>query len=500
MSIGTHAPQAPRLPRRTPAKWPASGDVAALIGILVFIAGVVTLAMVPGIPALLQIGVAVLLVVFAVGMPLLHRIQLGGDASIYLLLPTIMSATQNIYLLPAARAIGKGELQVFIVLNFLIALLTAVALWMFGPEVHAARRLREARFTAVLLVALTFWGFATVVLFHSTPTAAFASYRNFVTPFLFLLLGLLASRTSLARVYANHLVSLGICVIAFAFLERFTPFWTWVPLDVLWRKKNLPVVPNTHYPPNFFSSETLGGEQLRRMVGSFADPVQLGTFLFVVFVAAWYVGRRVTTVLSVVAAVLAISKGALLGFLTFAYFRTRFLQSSTAAFLAATGALGMGIAFYLYTEVHSTGSTSVHIEGLTSALTALPSHPLGHGMGATGILAGLFTKEQSSVSAESGVGVIVGQLGVPGIAIFAALFVMLTRACLRLQSPRERVVAMSLLIGFGLNAAFNEVALSPNSAAPYFVLLGLLIGREAHARHQAGPRVQLRTRRRPGDS
>lgn len=479
MSTGTHAPPAPASTRRTRSKWPGSRDVTALIGILVFLSGVVTLGMVPGSTAILQIAIALLLVVVSVGFPLLHRLHLGGDVSIYLLLPTIMSATQNVYLLPTAHAIGKGELQVFVVLNFLIALLTAVALWLFGPQARAARDLPEVRTTARLLVAVTLWGFVTVGLFHTVPTAAFASYRNFVTPFLFLLLGLMASQTSLVHRYAGHLVKLGVLVIAFGFFERFSSFWFWVPLKTLWEKKSLPIAVGTGLPPNFYSSETLGGLQLRRMVSSFADPVNFGTFLFVVFVAAWLVRSKPVMVLSVVASILAISKAALLGFLMFAFFRTRFLQSPTAAFLAASAAAVMGLGFYVFSQGNSTGSTAAHITGLTSALTALPQYPLGHGMGGTGVLAGLFSTETSIVSAESGLGVVIGQLGLPGLVIFTLLFVMLTRRCLGLRDPRERVVALSLLVGFALNAAFNEVALSPNSAGPYFVILGLLIGTQS---------------------
>jgi hypothetical protein len=47
--------------------------------------------------------------------------------------------------------------------------------------------------------------------------------------------------------------------------------------------------------------------------------------------------------------------------------------------------------------------------------------------------------------------------------------------------------------GFLLNAAFNEVALSPNSAAPYFIILGLVIGSDLAAKEEleAVPALQL---------
>lgn len=488
MSIGTHAPSVrrhPRRPGRAPTKWAGSDDVAALVGIVVFVAGLVALGIVRGLPVAVELGLAIVLVLVTAILPLLHRLHLGADVSIYLLLPTIMSATQNVYLLPTAHAISKGELQVFIVLNFLFALISAVAIWSYGAQCREARGLREIRLTALLMVAITAWGFVTVVLFHTGATAAFASYRNFVTPFLFLLLGLLASHTSGVYRYARHLVKLGAFVVVFGFFERFTPFWSWVPLGPLWEKKNIAIAKSTGLPLNYYSSETIGGHVLRRMVSSFADPVNLGAFLFAAFVAAWLVRNRVVMVATVVTAVLTVSKAALLGFLAFGFFRTRFLQSSTAAFLSASTAGALGLGFYVFSESHSTGSTAAHIRGFTSAASGLPQFPLGHGMGGTGVLAGLFSSESTTVSAESGVGVIISQLGLPGLAIFLAFFVMLVRASLGISDARERVVAMTLLVAWGLNAGFNEVAFSPNSAAPYFVILGLLIGAQARARLHA---------------
>lgn len=501
--MSTATPTRPRRAGRAPVRWPGSDDVAALIGLICFVASMVLLGMIPRSDGPVQLAALGVLMVAGVILPLIHRLHVGGDVSFFLLVPTIMSALQNVYLLPAAHAIGKGELQVFIVANFVIAALSAVVLWMFRPYDERVTGERPGdvpvvRTTALLLVAVSGWGAVTVVLFHTGLTAASASYRNFVTPFLFLLLGLLASRTSAARTYAALLVRLGMVVVVFGFFERFTHFWLWVPLDTLWEKKNIPVDPATHLPPNFFSSEQLGGHQLRRMVSSFADPVNLGTFLFVVFVAAWFLHRRVAVVLAVIASILSISKGALLGLLMFAFFRTRYLQSSTAAFLSASAAGAMGLAFFVYTESHSTGSTAAHIHGLTMALAQLPTHPLGHGMGGTGVLAGLFSADTTTVSSESGLGVIIGQLGVIGVGIFVVFFVMLTRACLRLRDRREKVVAMSLLIGFALNAMFNEVALSPNSAAPYFVLLGLLVGAQTHAERREEREAELSRRAAAG--
>ena len=64
---------------------------------------------------------------------------------------------------------------------------------------------------------------------------------------------------------------------------------------------------------------------------------------------------------------------------------------------------------------------------------------------------------------------------------------------LQIKNLRDKTLAAGLLGGFLLNAAFNEVALSPNSAAPYFIILGLVIGSDLAAKEEldAVPALQL---------
>jgi hypothetical protein len=73
---------------------------------------------------------------------------------------------------------------------------------------------------------------------------------------------------------------------------------------------------------------------------------------------------------------------------------------------------------------------------------------------------------------------VIGQLGVLGLIIFILLFVALTKIGLSISDVREKVLALSLTFAYLTNFLFNEVALSPNSAAPYFVVIGLVIGKE----------------------
>jgi len=144
-----------------------------------------------------------------------------------------------------------------------------------------------------------------------------------------------------------------------------------------------------------------------------------------------------------------------------------------------------GLYFYAFTQSSSTGSTTAHINGLIAAFVELPRHPLGRGFGGTGVLAGLFADEAAeggSAIVESGLGSVIGQLGIPGLIGYIVFFAMIIRSVHRIQDVRVYVLGMSLALAFILNAAFNEVALSPNSCAIYFIVLGLIVASSDEAR------------------
>ncbi|PNI08795.1 hypothetical protein CXX84_09425 [Arthrobacter sp. AFG7.2] len=410
----------------------------------------------------------------------------NAEISFFLIIPTIMSATQNVYLTTVADTLDNSRLHFAIILNFIFSLaLYVVLVARRKPTSEPALRKLISSVTAAL-VFLALYGAATVVLFQPDLTAAIASSRNIVAPFLFLLIGLHASTWANGVVYLRYLVMLGFAAIIFGFIEANIPhFWDSLNLRGLWEKKGISVQADSGLPKNFFASEQLvPGEFLRRMAGPFADPVNFGTFLFAVFMAAWYLKGLLAKILTVAAIVLAVSKGALLGLFVFFAVWTRYF-ASRISHVTALLVLGAGaFSFYAFTLTSSTGSTTAHIDGFTAAFVEFPRHPLGRGLGSSGVLAGLFSEGSESTSAvtESGLGMVIGQLGIVGLVIYVVFFVLLSQYVLRIREVRDRTLAAGLLGGFMLNAAFNEVALSPNSAAPYFIILGLVIGADLQGR------------------
>lgn len=415
------------------------------------------------------------------------------DISIFLIVPTIISASQNVYLSFVAEHVEGAELQLVVIVNFVYsAALYLVLLLKEDPKADPARTQLYRKVTFYLAILIGY-GLLTVVLFHTEPTAALASARNIAAPLLFFLVGIHASRLVRLHSYLRYVVWLGVLTVGFGFMEANTPgFWQSIGLQTLWENKGIPISPGTGLPANFYASEQIDGQFIRRMVGPFADPVNFGTFLFSVFMAAWFLKSRIALVLVVVASALAVSKGAFLGMLVWFAFWTRYFASRTVHVFAITMAVGAGLYFYAFTLDSSTGSTTAHVNGFLAAFVELPAHPLGRGMGGTGVLAGLFSEGAESTSAitESGIGMILGQLGIVGFITYVAFFVVLAKYTRRIRDRRQKLLAAALLGGFILNAAFNEVALSPNSSGTYFIILGLvigsdLIGREAIVKEAA---------------
>ena len=429
-------------------------------------------------PLTLQLP-AILLSLIGIAAVTLVSINRGASIEGALVVPTVMSAFQNVYLLPFAAEYDELRMQVIVIVNFLVALLLLALLLLSGAAARltatGSRLFRQAQISSLVVLL---WGGLLMATNGIDPLAGFASLRNLWAPFLFLSLGLLAATWTPANRYAQLLAGLGAAVIAFGFWEVANPhFWTDWNLEQLWEKKGIPVDPYTHLPPNFYSSEQIEGNQIRRMVGPFADPVNLGTFIFAVTMCAWYVRRRVLLAVSLLAVILTVSKGAFLGCLIAVAVGIREYRSKFETLVAITVVAIVAFLFYGYTQSSSTGSTTAHINGLTAAFAELPSNPLGRGLGGTGVLSGLLGEGGDSAIVESGVGMIVGQLGVVGLATYAWFFYRIISWSLTVENPQDRVMASVLALAFFANAMFNEVALSPNSCAPYFVLLGLILGR-----------------------
>lgn len=460
-----------------------TGETVAVLGLVALLVGAVLAS--SGTGAATQLAVVGTTLVVALTVPAVFQARRGADLTPFLLAPIVLSAFQNVYLLPVASDMDPAAFPVVIIVNFVDAVLLLVVL--------AATRSRTGthplvRVTAVCLGITSAWGWASALVFGADMTSALAAFRNIVTPLVFLLLGLLAARSTRPTVFAGGVVGVAVVTIAFGFWElNSTSFWQDADIRSLWNAKSLGIRDSTGLPGNFFSSELFDGVPARRMVSSFADPVHFGTFLFVAFAAAVWLRRWVVAAFCVAAASYAVSKGFLLSTLVFVAVWARIYANPVVQALAVVAALGTAVWFYTFAAESSTGSTDVHIDGFLASFTELPGNPIGRGLGNSGVRrAAVAAYDDKSEVLESGIGLIISQLGVIGLVVFGVFFVALVRAASAVADRTARLVAVGLSLAFLLNATFNEVALSPNSAAAYFILIGLVIGSD-HLRRQSDP-------------
>lgn len=416
------------------------------------------------------------------------------DYSIYLAIPVFISATQNIYLGIIAPYATSGQIQFMVITNFLFSIALLVVVFLSTPY-----RLKQPLYSRMvyILVALIVYSFATMVLFHGQITSSLASFRNIINPFMYFFLGLLASVKFNFKRYLTYISYLSMFVVIFGIIERFINRNIWITINLaeLWTKKGLPVSASLGVPGNFYSSEMVNGEQVRRMVSSFADPVNLGTFLFFGFMACWFLKKRVMSLMIIACTVLAVSKGAFLGLLVFCVVWAYYKLSKTNFTLILISSITAGIGFILYSFANSTMSMLLHVTGFFASLTELIHHPLGRGLGNIGVLAGLYSQGAETNITESGLGMVIGQLGVVGLILYVYFFMFVNKQFNRIMDIREKILAKSLLFSIILNVMFNEVALSPNSSAVYFIALGGLVGYWSWKTNDV-PQLKIKKKRR----
>jgi hypothetical protein len=440
-------------------------------------------------------------------MPLLERQHHVAvrEMSFYLAVPVLISAGQNIYLGLLSPSLSHEEIQTLILINFLLAGLFCAALMIYSGRPNIVRTQ-----TMWILILTACWAVMTFGAFGGDIQTALASLRNDLNPPMFAFLGAALARFVVPRRLMVYISLIALAVTAFGFYEIFINPHVWTSLNIadLWEKKDLPINPVTGLPPNWYSSETIGSGVLRRMTSTFADPVNLGTFLFLGFMTSWYLRWWWLRLAIFVAMFLTVSKGALIGLLVFWVIRSRYSRSAVSFGVVVAGAVVIGLAFIAYSLADSSGSLLVHVHGFTDGFEQLPSHPFGSGLGTTGVLASLTSANGPTAVAESGLGVIAAQLGIIGLGLFAWLCVVIHRGISGLADQRERILGFTLLYAIILNIAFNEVALSPNSSAGYFMILGILAASGAtqladkdrprgHASH--ADRLSTRTEDSPGE-
>ncbi|MBT0904034.1 polymerase [Streptococcus infantarius subsp. infantarius] len=393
--------------------------------------------------------------------------------SFFAAFPVIISCFQNLYLGLAANRLNTITLQVMLTIGIAIVAFTlflGITLKKFVKS--------EFNWLLFCIFEILFQSIF-LSLFYPTSFAAYlSSLRNILAPLLILLYSVYSFKKIDVSLFYKLIFNTSIIVILFGFVEYLIGNNLWISLNItkLWELKGMPLK-GILVPGNWYSSEMIGGNQLRRMVSSFADPVNLGSYLFVAFMLAWYRRKRILQFLLFFSFLLCVSKGAFLSFLVFIVVYSWINdKNKILAILGMVISLSAGVLFYIFSQNSSSGSMNAHINGFLSALTMPLKYPLGMGAGNVGVLAsklGSTTALNSSVL-ETGIGMVISQFGFIGALIYTYFFGKLLLIGKGIGGRRDKILWYTLILGFLANAMFNEVALSPNSCSLYFLTLGFL--------------------------
>lgn len=419
-------------------------------------------------PAMLEIALSGLFVIYL--MIEGHNAIAAKDSegmAFLLVFPVFLSCVQNIYLGFAVNNLTSLELQILLTLNILFAVaLPAMRIVMTGA-------LHEHRWCIVCIAGTLLYS-VVLFTFNRVPAASFMScLRNILAPFIFFYFGAMLGRNLDKGCFKKYILSLSGFVILFGLFEYAFGdiFWRAANISQLWNLKGIVTAPDG-FPSNWFTSEVIFGHPyVRRMVSSFADPVNLGTFLFAAFMLCWYYRKYILMLLTVVCCILTVSKGTLLGFLIFFVVLFWHRDRSKIGFITASvGALIVGITVLRYGAGSSAG---LHVLMFIRSLKIPFQYPLGMGVGTIGVLAGVTggTAAEPYIM-ETGIGVVIAQLGFVGAAIYMYLFYRMLKIP-KFMPENQKIFLYTLIFSFFANAMFNEVALSPNSCALYFIILGI---------------------------
>lgn len=409
--------------------------------------------------------------------------------------PLYLSAFQNVLLGFFINDFSESILKVVLVLNYLEYALLYIIIF------NVAMLRRTFGYPVLYLVFILVYCVLIFGVMGGSQEAAFSSFRNISAMYLFFIVGwYMAQYNNLKTIQSLKagLILIFSLICIFGFIERFLYLDTWHDLNLaeLWLKKGLNIQVNG-LPGNFYASEKIDGEYVRRMVSSYADPINLGSSLFLFYLLAWYFRLKIIQFLSLVMMILAVSKGALMGVLVFSVFYMRQKFGRNMYVLMGGVALSAGGSFLIWAYKNDANSVFAHISGFTSALTTLFTKPLGYGLGNVGVLAGLFGVQANEDITETGLGLIIGQLGVVGLIVFIHFFAMISKSAFGKNTDcqfRDNLLLRSAMFGILLNIIFNEVALSPNSCAGYFLLMGMLVYQERNRQLIEAPLLMERNK------
>jgi hypothetical protein len=259
-----------------------------------------------------------------------------------------------------------------------------------------------------------------------------SSLRQFVVPFLFIIIGYLFVRNeddyySLLK-FTIIFMSF---IVLFGCFERFFKVWLFFDVSVFYKVKNIPVF-SYGYPVFWIEPVSVLGYStfengIPRMVSSVLDPVNLGHLLVFTFAIIYFEGRRffrklhwfLLLVLMALGIFLTLSKGAWLQFgLALFIFNNRinFFWKAISSLLLLTLVL-------IYVLGHA--GFLAHYFGFINVFAHI--NLLGHGLGSFGNYSFMYSDNPVEGVGDSYWAAVVGQFGVIGFVIWLGTFLFVAK-------------------------------------------------------------------------
>lgn len=402
------------------------------------------------------------------------------DYSPLIVVPIIITSFQNVFLAVNIEKISKEQMPYLVIVNYVygcILLLLLIVTKFRKINSNQKKMLFQAGILVLLSIVL-------YVIKPSSSTAFFSSFRNLTCPVFFTIIGMLVAEKIDFNSLLSFLFTLACILLAVGIYERFfnQNFWIDLSIGELWNKKGIYYNELTGKPYNHYSAETIAGKQMLRMVSSFAEPVNLGSYFVLVFLLAKWRDNKIMMWVSIVGCILTISKGALMSVILL-YFVISFYKFSRKTFLVISSGITLLVVFFFFIINNAGGSMAIHIWGFLSAVENIIDNPIGSGVGNVGVygfLLNVVSETEKTQIQESGLGVIIGQLGIAGLICYIYFFVLqykMIHSNKYQLLTKDKILAYSLLFSFFLLITFSESALGPNTSAIYAMVIGIVCGK-----------------------
>jgi hypothetical protein len=368
--------------------------------------------------------------------------------------------------------------------------------------------------TAVILAVLTAGCYAAVGTLRAGPTSAAIYFREFIGPACAVVVGL-----DIGRVWGFRTVTIGLLIsvllsLLITLIELVTPadYYRWInaadymnltsaccldraiygPLDVIDQ--------NTTALFNFsWDSAGLAAATSFRFKSSLMNSVSYAYILALAGVAAISL-RQYLWLIVVVPLLIAIGvKGAATLFLLTIVLWTILIMTGSGRFTFISAATLLA-AYVAYGIAHSLEYGDFHAIGFLGGWQGFLGNPLGHGLGVGGNLspaaanmsswtgAGGMQTAGADFGLESAVGVLLYQMGIGSLTIFAIFVALLKAAPFLKYKPLGRDIWFLALATVIVNGVFQEEAYAPTAAGLIALVCALVL---MNARRGAVPLTGL---------